>query len=524
MKANPITMERNRGSHLSVLVSLLIFTIFQQSTSNEEKEESSLAKKTVLVVELTTSGIHTPERTQFDNKEFSEIGYQKLLERGKLQHLEKGRRIRERFSSIFGGKSFSRKNLVVFCEDRPPTQESVLYHLIGLLPPTNKSNSLSEAIKVPFSYKKQQKQNSKNTPKNGPKSPKRDKNRPKRDKYRPEILRGDVFESFKITNSSFEGIFNISVKPVKIDDIFLPYPEYNCPLMKTRVNSAKAIMNEHFKDQSDVLQPILKNFKPFQSPSNWTGSDLSSLYDYFTALHALDNSYPNETHQAAYDQLRALRALYLAQVYLSDPRNLEIFNSKKLDLILGELKSKLRIHAKIEKSGKLDQNQAIVTDLAAKEVKYMLFAGNDINLMAILKVLSLFNFKCLRDGLEDGILENEEQCASNPPPASSLLIEVYLENSDLFVELEYNGVKVVPDLCKDYGKNWQGGYSGCPLAIFVRILEGLSSHNFKSLCQPEGQEGQGESSVLSMGFVALVSFTCLQVTLWSFYWLRLALS
>ena len=91
-----------------------------------------------------------------------------------------------------------------------------------------------------------------------------------------------------------------------------------------------------------------------------------------------------------------------------------------------------------------------------KGIKFTLFSGDEKNLLAWAVGLNLTSFECLSKKFMDYYSSSENPAIQNPnclsgvEYASNLLVELFHQDSGLFVNLRYNGKAL--NICDEEGK------------------------------------------------------------------------
>ena len=84
--------------------------------------------------------------------------------------------------------------------------------------------------------------------------------------------------------------------------------------------------------------------------------------------------------------------------------------------------------------------------------RYMLFSGDEVNMMALLKAFRLLDYSCLSRKMRSSKYDETLDCRNPPSPSSSLVFELVRNNTskEYFVRVIYNGIEV--KICANFSK------------------------------------------------------------------------
>lgn len=415
----------------------------------------------IMLIDLIAPGAHTPKTNMLSKKYVAEYGPDQLTPNGERMHFTLGQHIGRLYSELLTNQTV-RKEIEVYSSSVPMCQSSALSHAVGIFPKDE-----SNKVETGFTHLKDPAYRGINVTR----------------------LEGD----YALPNG--QKPFFLEMESPSEDFLFLPNVVLGCPKLSASIQNSRIAFHSDLKSYMARFDPYIAQARTQIHEQvghfEWTPDKISSLFEEIQASYHHDGVLSLGLNSTNYEKLALLHGMVTISTFLENTNLRRMHTHHIAKKIVSELNNKAKNlpYAK----------------------KYILFSGEDRNLISLLHVFKAINYKCLADRL-NGKLDSKS-CVDPPKMASSLLFELLKKDNAFFVRVLYDGVEIEACPTSAIPTN----RIVCPLTEFSNFLKANATvKDFFSLCendeasmtQQDGLEKQVKNQAVQIG--ALIGIALLQ--------------
>ena len=403
----------------------LTFCLLTLQTVKTIKPEENWEER--VVIEIITPGVTTPVTNAMGLSFFEDFGPNQLLPNGERIHYVLGNEIQRLHSGVLNEKT-SFKNVKAYACNLPSCQQSAISHLMGIFPKVENndiSSDIEDLLDPPYPI---------------------------------DIERLNSTSALPHKMKPFDLITESDEKDV----IFLTNLRKSCPYQKKK----NPFWGKHGGLLPADLEWMLLKYSKQLRHLKFFGKDvggvgqkhLSLISQSLTAFHHFTGGYfPGYKKEDLYN-FQLIEGMRILGKYAGGPRRQRLYNTHKFKIILSEF--------------------AKAVKLKASPKKYILFAADRANMLALLAAFNKTSYSCLRKRLKNPSKNRTEteSCRDPAPPGSSLTLTLKFHNATnkYYVSSMYNGFQL---------KVCQGNkYALCEYSVFLQGVKTMVTDDFFKVC------------------------------------------